>query len=115
MKRVSRKSKKWIAASENKICDAPGSWYCVGQYPPALDKLMAKKEAFTQLEDFNAKKGKRNLFLLYFTIIYLLVNIILYMLTFIEKLYNIFNSFFYFTNKNKSRTEEMVSLSSFQR
>ena len=69
VKRVSRKSKKWIAASENKICDAPGSWYCVGQYPPALDKLMAKKEAFTQLEDFNAKKGKRNLFLLYFTII----------------------------------------------
>ena len=60
VKRVSRKSKKWIAASENKICDAPGSWYCVGQYPPALDKLMAKKEAFTQLEDFNAKKGKNH-------------------------------------------------------
>ena len=63
----------------------------------------------------NREKVKENLFLLYFTIIYLLVNIILYMLTFIEKLYNIFNSFFYFTNKNKSRTEEMVSLSSFQR
>ena len=27
--------------------------------PPALNSLMAKKEAFTQLEDFNAKKGKR--------------------------------------------------------
>ena len=57
VKRVSRKSKKWIAAKENKICDAPGSWYCVGQYPPALNKLMEKKQAFTQLEDFNAKKG----------------------------------------------------------
>ena len=58
VKRVSRKSKTWIASSENRICDAPGSWYCVGQYPPALNNLMAKKQAFTQLEDFNAKKGE---------------------------------------------------------
>jgi len=55
VKRVSRKSKKWISSPENLICDAPGSWYCVGQYPPALNKLMKQKQAFTQLEDFNAK------------------------------------------------------------
>mgnify|MGYP006160735397 CR=1 FL=1 len=60
VKRVSRKSKKWISSPENLICDAPGSWYCVGQYPPALNKLMKQKQAFTQLEDFNAKKGKNH-------------------------------------------------------
>jgi dolichyl-diphosphooligosaccharide--protein glycosyltransferase len=52
VKRVSRKSKAWISSSENLICDAPGSWYCVGQYPPALNKLMLKKEAFTQVSSF---------------------------------------------------------------
>ncbi|KAA0162208.1 hypothetical protein FNF28_04811 [Cafeteria roenbergensis] len=31
---VSRKSKKWAANPENWLCDAPGSWYCPGQYPP---------------------------------------------------------------------------------
>ncbi len=33
----------------NRVCDAPGSWYCVGQYPPALGELMLKKKAFKQV------------------------------------------------------------------
>eukprot|EP00933_Yihiella_yeosuensis_P044935 TRINITY_DN40230_c0_g1_i1.p1 TRINITY_DN40230_c0_g1~~TRINITY_DN40230_c0_g1_i1.p1 ORF type:complete len:882 (-),score=156.38 TRINITY_DN40230_c0_g1_i1:129-2774(-) len=52
---VSQESKDWIADPKNRICDAPGSWYCVGQYPPALDKLISKRRNFAQLEDFNRK------------------------------------------------------------
>jgi dolichyl-diphosphooligosaccharide--protein glycosyltransferase len=61
---VSKKSKKWNADPANRICDAPGSWYCEGQYPPALLKKLKKqgKQDFAQLEDFNsgsdAKKGE---------------------------------------------------------
>jgi len=58
--KVSKKSKNWSADPANRICDAPGSWYCVGQYPPALDDLMKKKQAFAQLEDFNVKKDDRS-------------------------------------------------------
>merc|ERR1719191_2183626 len=54
---VSEESKAWIADPKNKVCDAPGSWYCVGQYPPALKPLIAKRRNFAQLEDFN-KKGE---------------------------------------------------------
>jgi dolichyl-diphosphooligosaccharide--protein glycosyltransferase len=54
---VSQESKKWVANPRNRICDAPGSWYCVGQYPPALKPLIAKRRNFAQLEDFN-KKGE---------------------------------------------------------
>ena len=36
---VSSKSKKWVADPANRDCDAPGSWYCPGQYPPALAKF----------------------------------------------------------------------------
>ncbi|CAE8655766.1 unnamed protein product [Polarella glacialis] len=50
---VSEESKAWIANPENRKCDAPGSWYCVGQYPPPLHKLIAKRKNFAQLEDFN--------------------------------------------------------------
>ena len=57
---VSQESKDWIADPANRVCDAPGSWYCVGQYPPALDELMKKKQDFAQLEDFNVKKGKKD-------------------------------------------------------
>mmetsp|Transcript_82617 Transcript_82617/g.230384 ORF Transcript_82617/g.230384 Transcript_82617/m.230384 type:complete len:824 (+) Transcript_82617:166-2637(+) len=53
---VSQESKTWVADPANRVCDAPGSWYCVGQYPPALDKLIAMRRNFAQLEDFN-KKG----------------------------------------------------------
>jgi dolichyl-diphosphooligosaccharide--protein glycosyltransferase len=53
---VSQESKDWNADPANRICDAPGSWYCVGQYPPALEPLISKRRNFAQLEDFN-KKG----------------------------------------------------------
>ena len=36
---VSEKSKLWAADPANRLCDAPGSWYCPGQYPPALAKF----------------------------------------------------------------------------
>jgi len=54
---VSRQSKKWVADPANRVCDAPGSWYCVGQYPPAkpVQDLLARKRDFGQLEDFNRK------------------------------------------------------------
>merc|ERR1719460_1506525 len=57
---ISQESKEWIADPANKICDAPGSWYCVGQYPPALQPLIAKRRNFAQLEDFNKKGGKKS-------------------------------------------------------
>mmetsp|Transcript_42760 Transcript_42760/g.77244 ORF Transcript_42760/g.77244 Transcript_42760/m.77244 type:complete len:876 (+) Transcript_42760:176-2803(+) len=50
---MSQESKDWVADPKNRICDAPGSWYCVGQYPPALNKLIAQRKNFAQLEDFN--------------------------------------------------------------
>merc|ERR1711957_443876 len=49
-------SKDWVADPKNRICDAPGSWYCSGQYPPALQKVLGEKKDFEQLEDFN-KEG----------------------------------------------------------
>jgi len=52
---VSEESKAWSMSPENWKCDAPGSWYCQGQYPPALSKLLEKRKAFKQLEDFNTK------------------------------------------------------------
>jgi len=59
---VAHKSKKWLADPANKICDAPGSWYCTGQYPPALVKKMDKfgKEDFAQVEDWNKKKDAKS-------------------------------------------------------
>lgn len=48
---VSKESKEWI--QENRVCDVPGSWFCPGQYPPALEKILAEKRDFAQLEDFN--------------------------------------------------------------
>jgi dolichyl-diphosphooligosaccharide--protein glycosyltransferase len=32
---VSQESKAWVLDPANRVCDHPGSWYCVGQYPPA--------------------------------------------------------------------------------
>jgi len=49
---VSKESKQWV--EENRVCDAPGSWFCPGQYPPALEKILAEKKDFAQLEDFNS-------------------------------------------------------------
>jgi dolichyl-diphosphooligosaccharide--protein glycosyltransferase len=56
---VSKESKEWVADPANRVCDAPGSWYCRGQYPPALEKVLTIKKDFKQLEDFNAK-GKED-------------------------------------------------------
>merc|ERR1719183_1784637 len=53
---VSKESKAWVADPANRVCDAPGSWFCRGQYPPALNKVLQKKKDFAQLEDFNANK-----------------------------------------------------------
>jgi dolichyl-diphosphooligosaccharide---protein glycosyltransferase len=50
---VSQESKEWV--EKNRVCDAPGSWFCRGQYPPALKKVLAEKKDFKQLEDFNLK------------------------------------------------------------
>lgn len=52
--KVSKKSKEWAADPANRDCDAPGSWYCPGKYPPAIDFVIKEKKAFRQLEDFNA-------------------------------------------------------------
>eukprot|EP00439_Symbiodinium_sp_Y106_P070621 s3483_g12.t1 len=57
---VSEESKKWVADPANRKCDAEGSWYCVGQYPPALHKLISKRKNFAQLEDFNRKDGEKS-------------------------------------------------------
>ncbi len=50
---VSEESKKWVADPKNKKCDAPGSWFCPGQYPPGMQKILKEKRDFSQLEDFN--------------------------------------------------------------
>ncbi|CAE8635161.1 unnamed protein product [Polarella glacialis] len=55
---VSQESKTWAQDPANRKCDAPGSWYCTGQYPPVLDRLLEKKKAFKQLEDFNSGLDK---------------------------------------------------------
>merc|ERR1719215_7520 len=52
---ISQESKDWLADPTNRNCDAPGSWYCVGQYPPALKPLIDKRRNFAQLEDFNKR------------------------------------------------------------
>mmetsp|Transcript_124943 Transcript_124943/g.215941 ORF Transcript_124943/g.215941 Transcript_124943/m.215941 type:complete len:226 (-) Transcript_124943:56-733(-) len=56
---VSEESKEWVADPENRICDAPGSWYCVGQYPPAIQKFINSRRSFSQVEDFN-KQGEKS-------------------------------------------------------
>jgi dolichyl-diphosphooligosaccharide--protein glycosyltransferase len=48
---VSKESKEWVI--NNRKCDAPGSWFCPGQYPPALKTILEQKSDFAQLEDFN--------------------------------------------------------------
>jgi dolichyl-diphosphooligosaccharide---protein glycosyltransferase len=56
---VSQASKAFTADPSNRLCDAPGSWYCPGQYPPALATVLAKKKDFAQLEDFNVQKDEK--------------------------------------------------------
>ena len=50
---VSEESKQWVADPSNALCDAPGSWFCPRQYPPALSSIIGRKKDFAQLEDFN--------------------------------------------------------------
>jgi dolichyl-diphosphooligosaccharide---protein glycosyltransferase len=50
---VSEESKAWVNDPANKQCDVPGSWFCPGQYPPALSSIISRKRDFAQLEDFN--------------------------------------------------------------
>lgn len=50
---VSEESKQWVADPANAQCDAPGSWFCPRQYPPALSSIIGRKKDFAQLEDFN--------------------------------------------------------------
>mmetsp|Transcript_121783 Transcript_121783/g.190232 ORF Transcript_121783/g.190232 Transcript_121783/m.190232 type:complete len:756 (+) Transcript_121783:1-2268(+) len=57
---VNQTSKAWVADPKNRLCDAPGSWYCVGQYPEALGKLIARRRNFAQLEDFNKKNQEKS-------------------------------------------------------
>ena len=54
--KVSKKSKEWVADANHRDCDAPGSWYCTGNYPPALEPLINRRIDFAQLEDFNKKR-----------------------------------------------------------
>ena len=50
--KVAKESKEWV--KNNRHCDA-GGWFCPGQYPPALQKILNQKKDFRQLEDFNMK------------------------------------------------------------
>ncbi len=50
---VSKESKDWVANPANRKCDTPGGWYCPGQYPPGMQKILKEKRDFSQLEDFN--------------------------------------------------------------
>ena len=49
-----------VADPANRVCDAPGSWYCTGQYPPALSSLIARRKNFRQLEDFNVGQDEQS-------------------------------------------------------
>lgn len=52
---VSSESKAFVEDPANRLCDAPGSWFCPGQYPPALDEFLKEKRDFEQLGDFNRR------------------------------------------------------------
>eukprot|EP00435_Cladocopium_sp_Y103_P023470 s1361_g5.t1 len=56
---ISQESKSWAADPENWLCDAPGSWLCQGQYPPALAKILQEQNPFKQLEDFNVHRDSK--------------------------------------------------------
>jgi len=56
VKKVSKTSRQWVANPANRVCDAPGSWYCTGQYPPKFRKFLKDKKDFAQLENFNVKR-----------------------------------------------------------
>lgn len=49
---VSKESKEWVKKNKMENCDA-GGWFCPGNYPPGLQKVLKEKKDFAQLEDFN--------------------------------------------------------------
>eukprot|EP00439_Symbiodinium_sp_Y106_P080286 s740_g19.t1 len=52
---VAPDSRSWSADPENRLCDAPGSWYCPGTYPPALKALFKKSpEAVSEAARYQA-------------------------------------------------------------
>jgi dolichyl-diphosphooligosaccharide--protein glycosyltransferase len=51
---VDQESRAWLADPANRICDRPGSWYCVGQYPPKMPSKPPK--TFTPI-DVNKEAG----------------------------------------------------------
>jgi len=51
---IDEESKAWNADPANRVCDAPGSWYCEGQYPPKFRDFLKDRKDFKQLEDFNS-------------------------------------------------------------
>ena len=62
VKKISKKSKAWLADPANRKCDAPGSWYCPGQYPPDLpEKTHAAGAGHTGLDyDKHSMPGSRD-------------------------------------------------------
>jgi dolichyl-diphosphooligosaccharide--protein glycosyltransferase len=58
--KVSKASKMWVANVTNRVCDAPGSWYCSGQYPPALAPIIKKQRRFRQVHDWNQKASEED-------------------------------------------------------
>ncbi len=54
---IDEDSKAWVADPQNRICDEPESWFCRGQYPPALNDVLIQKKDFSQLGDFNSKQS----------------------------------------------------------
>ncbi|CAD2214564.1 Oligosaccharyl transferase STT3 subunit, putative [Angomonas deanei] len=58
---VSEESRRWVADPRNHVCEpAPNDWICRGQYPPAepVQKMLAKRITFQQLEAFGHDKTK---------------------------------------------------------
>jgi len=53
---VAKDSRDFVADPKNRICDVEGGWFCRGQYPPGLGKVLSQAKTFSQLEDFNKKR-----------------------------------------------------------
>jgi len=43
---IDEESKAWVVDPRNKVCDVQGEWFCRGQYPPALQNVLAEKVDF---------------------------------------------------------------------
>ena len=49
---VSQESRAYAAEPSNRLCDAPGSWYCPGTYPPSLQALFNRSEASREAQAY---------------------------------------------------------------